>query len=443
MRVMRMKPIYLFAMFVACAVAPIRSADACDCIGPGAACAAAWGAEAVFVGHVVSIDWSSIGRGRVQLAVLEPFRDLQLSQVTLVSEGSNCDYPFRMGESYLVYAHRMRDGQLSTSICARTRPVAEATEDLTYLRSLTTIAPGTPARVSGQVQLWEYPLPPGGALRQMSGVSVTATGGGRTVSARTNDRGQFELNGLVLGKYELVVTPPAGYQGAARTIDIHDPRPCGVQTLLVRYDGRVSGRVINGRGGGVAGLPIELVRRADLDREDGRVSRVQGWTLADGSYELRLVDPGNYVLGLNWIRPFNGRPTGPPVYFPGVTARADAATIAVSVGERVRLRDFMIPDSLRLVTVAGVVVDEAGRPVGEAQIYLRAEAPGPVIGPQFVTGADGRFAFTVRDGVRHDVHVTRYIGDEFGTTEVQTAIVPFTASSATPSITIVMRPNTR
>jgi hypothetical protein len=32
----------------------------------------------------------------VQLAVVEAFRDLQLSQVTLVAQGTNCDYPFKM-----------------------------------------------------------------------------------------------------------------------------------------------------------------------------------------------------------------------------------------------------------------------------------------------------------------------------------------------------------
>ena len=55
-----------------------------------------------------------------------------------------------MGQTYLIYAHRLRDGQLATSICARTRPVAEAAEDLTYLRSLATLVPGTPGRVASR-----------------------------------------------------------------------------------------------------------------------------------------------------------------------------------------------------------------------------------------------------------------------------------------------------
>src|SRR5688572_31114683 len=86
------------------------SADACSCAPGGLPCDAAWRADAVFVGHVVSIESSttpgnfSFSR-HVELAVLEAFRGLQLSQVSLVAQGSNCDFPFTMGETYVVYAH--------------------------------------------------------------------------------------------------------------------------------------------------------------------------------------------------------------------------------------------------------------------------------------------------------------------------------------------------
>jgi hypothetical protein len=424
----------LAAMAVCVSVLWPASVDACSCLGPGLPCEAAWSAEAVFVGHVVSIETS--GGRRVQLAVVEAFRGFQLSQVTVVTGygQADCGFPFEMGKSYVVYANRDRNGELTTSSCARTRPVENAAEDLTYLRSLATIVPGAPARLAGRVQLWEYPLPPGSELKPMSGVAVTATRAGEKVSAPTNERGEFELNGLALGTYDLVATPPPGYDNVSRRISIHDPRGCGVTTLFVQYDGRVTGRVVDGRGSGIAGLPIDLLRRSDLDRADDRVRRVQGWTAADGTYELRLVAPGEYVMGANWIRRVGRGPGGPVAYYPGVAERSDAATIAVSVGDRVRLKDFVIPAAVRLVTVNGIVVDETGRPVREARIYLRDNGESPnILGPQFVTGEDGRFVFTVREGLRHDVHVTRYVGDDLRTTEVQTAIVPFTASPATPS----------
>ena len=129
------------------------SAHACSCAGDGLPCDAAFRADAVFVGHVLSIESSRGGgnfrlRAQVEIAVLEAFRGLLQPQVALVAEGSNCDYPFRMGETYVVYAYRLADGQLVTSICTRTRPVAQATEDLTYLRSLATMDPARPARLA-------------------------------------------------------------------------------------------------------------------------------------------------------------------------------------------------------------------------------------------------------------------------------------------------------
>jgi hypothetical protein len=435
---------HLLATLAVCAIglAP-KSADACSCASPGLPCHAAWQADAVFVGHVVSIESSSMGGRLVQLAVVEAFRGFQLWQVTLVTgygEG-DCGYPFRMGESYVVYAQRSPTGQLSTSICSRTRPVANANDDLTYLRSLATIRPGDLARVAGRVQLWEWPRADH-ELQAMPGVTVTATGEGRTFSARADGRGEFELTGLPLGKYDVIASAPAGYQSIARSLEIHDPRGCDAPMLYVRYDGRVSGRVVDRSGGGIRGLPLDLVLTADVDKPGGSGNRVQAWTAADGTFELRLVAPGEYLLGFNAVRSDDGRLTFPRAYYPGVAEPTGAARVVVSVGYRARLRDFVVPDNIRLVTIEGVVVDEAGRPVSEASIALRDNTEGPnIIGPRFVTGDDGRFAFSVVEGGKYDVHVTRFVGADLRTREVQVAMVRFTASAGAPLLKVVMKPS--
>jgi Carboxypeptidase regulatory-like domain len=419
-------------------------ADACTCAGSGLPCDAAWRADAVFVGHVVSIESSSMGGRLVQLAVVEAFRGFQLSQVTLVTGygQGDCGYPFRMGESYVVYVQRSPTGQLSTSICTRTQPVVNASDDLTYLRSLAAIRPGDLARVAGRVQLWEWPRRTDRELRPLPGITVTATGEARTFSARADDRGEFELTGLPLGKYEIVARAPQGYEGVRRSLEVHDPRGCGAPVLYVRYDGRVIGRVVDGRGGGIRGLPLELVPTADLDKDGGSSNRVQVWTATEGTFELRLVAPGDYLLGFNSIRAHDGHLTSPRAFYPGVAEPPGAATIVVSAGERVRLRDFVIPDSIRLVGIHGVVVDEGGRPVRDASIALRDNTEGPnIIGPRFVTGDDGRFAFAVVDGGKYDVHVTRYVGSDLPTREVQVAMLPFTASAGTPVLTVVVKPS--
>jgi hypothetical protein len=274
-------------------------------------------------------------------------------------------------------------------------------------------------------------------------VPVTARGEGRAFSARTNSRGEFELTGLPVGKYEIVARAPDGHESIPRTVEIHDPRGCGQPAFLyVRYDGRVAGRVVDRSGVGIRGLPVELVLPGDVDKPGGTSNRFQTWTSTDGSFELRLVSPGEYVLGFNSIIGIDGQRTFPRAFYPGVTEPTGAARITVSAAEHVRLRDFVVPDSLRLVTVQGIVVDGAGRAVSDATVVLRDNTEGPnIIGPRFVTGDDGRFAFSVVDGGRYDVHVTRYVGADPATREMQVAMVPFTAAAATPVVTAVMKPN--
>ena len=44
-----------------------------------------------------------------------------------------CGYPFELGKEYLIYAYRLPSGRLVTNICSRTRPMAQAWEDLAAL----------------------------------------------------------------------------------------------------------------------------------------------------------------------------------------------------------------------------------------------------------------------------------------------------------------------
>ena len=150
---------YIVAALVGCVISLTpTAASTCSCAAAGSSCEAAWQADAVFIGRVVSIEASTSGRRSVQLSVTETFRGPHLPQVTLVtgSGGPDCGYPFRTGESYVVYAYRSPTGQLSTSSCSRTQPVTTAADDLGYLRSLGSIKPDDLARVRGRVELWDW-----------------------------------------------------------------------------------------------------------------------------------------------------------------------------------------------------------------------------------------------------------------------------------------------
>ena len=421
------------------------AAYACSCAGGALPCDVAWGADAVFVGHVISIETTLVagtpfagGGKRVELAVVEAFRGLQLSQVTLDTGNTSCDVSFAMGQSYLVYAHRLPNGQLSTSVCARTRPVGQASEDLRYLRSLATMNPRRPARVDGVVQLFEWPAPAGG-WKPWPRLVVTANGNGRTATTRTNERGEFRLNGLSVGTYELRARAPDGYRAVERTIEVHDPRGCGTVPLYVEHDARVSGRVVDARDGAIGRLPLALLPADSFSLRPNAVT-VQAWTKPDGTFELERVQPGNYLLGFGSIRSVDGRPTMVGALHPGVQSQSAATQIAVVARARVRLGDFVVPESITLAPVAGIVVDEAGSPVRGARVVLRQDVEGGNrVGPPAVTGEDGRFGFSLIDGASYLVHVTRYLGDERRPTGTQISMVPFTVAPSTPLVTVVMK----
>ncbi|HVS00951.1 MAG TPA: hypothetical protein VMW27_30300 [Thermoanaerobaculia bacterium] len=94
-------------------------------------------AAAVFTGTVLGITQED-NRRLVRLRVEESWKGAKCGEVTVTTGlgDADCGYAFQEGQTYLIYADKDR-GKLTTNICSRTRPAAEAGDDLTAL--------GTPA----------------------------------------------------------------------------------------------------------------------------------------------------------------------------------------------------------------------------------------------------------------------------------------------------------
>jgi MYXO-CTERM domain-containing protein len=112
------------------------SARACSCRPPAPPAEAREAAAAVFEGRVISIERGEPAGGpiRVKLSVVRTF-GADLGEVVTVRTGGSsaaCGFGFQQDESYLVYASE-HDGQLQVSLCSRTRPMADAAEDLKVL----------------------------------------------------------------------------------------------------------------------------------------------------------------------------------------------------------------------------------------------------------------------------------------------------------------------
>lgn len=113
---------------------------ACKCAVPTVEAARA-DASALFEGRVLSVVEESpegaMPYHRVTLAVVRAWKGLEREeQVEAITntQSAACGYPFTKDTSYLVYA-RESEGKLHVSLCSRTKPMADAAEDLAVLGS--------------------------------------------------------------------------------------------------------------------------------------------------------------------------------------------------------------------------------------------------------------------------------------------------------------------
>lgn len=166
MTIADMRRTVLASVFIVClAIFLPAGGFACSCIPPRPPEEAIANADVVFTGRVDKID-SRLVRGAVLTLkfawtkvksvfggpdpheIPDPpesnlrvrFEEAQsykgaVSETILVLTGyssGDCGFPFKKGESYLVYAF-VHDDSLHTSICTRTAPVHAAAADLDYL----------------------------------------------------------------------------------------------------------------------------------------------------------------------------------------------------------------------------------------------------------------------------------------------------------------------
>jgi Carboxypeptidase regulatory-like domain len=82
------------------------------------------------------------------------------------------------------------------------------------------------------------------------------------------------------------------------------------------------------------------------------------------------------------------------------------------------------------------------QPVREATITLTDSTEGPnSVGSPVTTGGDGRFTFALVEGGKYELRARCYVGTDVRTRELQMTMTPLKVSSATPFVTLVMKPN--
>lgn len=367
-----------------------QTAKACSCLSPGTPCESYGRAAAVFVGTVTGvrtseqpkakdvverrkqedageIDWTPIA---YRFSVEQAYLGVAGAEIEIFTGrgGGDCGVTFQTGQRYLVYAYRSKD-KLTTSICTRTKPFNRATEDVAFLGTLSSAAPGV--TIYGKVNYQPDEKPEGSEVFS-SDVLITIEGESEKKEIRPDSEGGFRVSGLRPGRYQVALRLPETLTTPRNeeVLTLAD-RGCGAVGWYIVDNGRVNGRVVNANGEPVARILVSLVDpNASATDYPSKLER----TNDEGYFAFSAVPRGTYHIAVNQNRhPDPNDPTNayPLSFYPGVVDQKHAQAITVGAGEKLSDIEVRIPSKRPASMLTGSVVWEDGSPVANAQLSVQ------------------------------------------------------------------------
>ena len=402
----------------------------CSCMSSGPPCEAAWKVDAVFFGKVVelhhdrkepdsngSIQFNGFLGTHALFEISESFRGItggtKQIEIRTGMGGGDCGYPFKLGESYVVYARRSKDDLLVTSICSRTAPAERAEADLQYFHNFK--ANATNGYVYGQVSDGHSKPKYEQAERAhiyepISGAVVTLTGGEGTRTLITGDDGAFRFDHVPPGTYQ-VSAAKEGYSSQAYWFASGAPKiqvhagGCGFAPQFLVVDRRIVGTLVRADGQPAAGVQVEIVPTKPDEQHSLPFPAAEVKTDAEGHYELKNLRPGEYYLGINLARTPSKEMPYTRYFFPGAEDSAAAIPALVGDGQQIKKYDFPIPAAQKERQVEGFVFWPDGHPAENVDIFLEDPRwPWQTNVVLATTDAKGHFTVLVFDRTHYRIH---------------------------------------
>lgn len=416
-----------FALIAGIMLVSSANVFACSCqFGGSVPCQEFWRVDAVFSGTVVSSGKIKVDRGSyksdmrlVHLTVDQPIRGMQTAEVDVITGwgGGDCGYGFKPGQRYLVYAYRdEKDNSLSTSICTRTRLLAEADDDFAFIKALPTS--NAQGLIFGTVGKRNHEPKEGEPwYKPIADAELTIEGKDAQYQAQSDAKGNFRVENVLPGKYVVKVKLPPGLirdslqkDEGATTVENEvevAAQGCTETGFYLESDTRVRGQVLDVNGNPVANMRLNM-RGAASDKRNINTF-LHATTDSEGFFEFKIVPPGDYLLGYHLLNsPLQeGQPYG-RTYLPGVASKALATIVKVKEGESLTGFTLRLPAPLSQRSVTGVIVWSDGQPVSDASVYLGLNEEGEMSALSSVqTDANGRFTLKLYEGLQYKVGAFR------------------------------------
>ena len=359
--------------------------------------------------------------GKVHFVVEEAFIGIDGKEVDIESDAnSSCGYSFEQGELYLVYAYGSQEKRLSTSVCTRTTPLTQATEDLAFLQNLP--PRGSGVRIFGNVSaittISTEHYKNGVYKKGLAEIKVTVKDlQGRVFNTVTGDNGDYEFKGLKPGVYTVEAKLPDYYseRSPSDKLTIAD-RGCAEKNYVGVIDGSISGVLVDADGNPVKRTNRDQLSAVDLisiDETGNPRYSIPKYVDEQGRFTFSEVQPGRYLLGINIARNPSADSPYPPTWYPGVADKSQATIIEVGRAEKLTGYTIKLTGKLTSYRVQGVIYWPDGRPVPSASVYLESEDhPGDCVNNCRKTDMSGRFELIGYEGAKYRIIASTYINPE-------------------------------
>jgi hypothetical protein len=296
--------------------------------------------------------------------------------------GGDCGYQFQVGIEYVIYAYKNSAGTLETSICTRTHPLTESPLDAKYIREMST-APQT-----GELRV-RTALP---GIPSQSGAVIIAEGQGQRYAVVADAVGEAVFGGLGPGEYTIHIASDGDLPDDPK-VQLHAKGCLDVNLFRAL---RITGRVITTSGVPASRIQVQF-RSIDNKFGDGGLL-----TDADGRYELRILRPGEYHLGINLNQAARRDSPYPRWFHPGTENPAAATKVDFSGRPETRVYDLTLPDPLPERTVDGIISRADGQPA--VRCVVTAFDAFRNVFAQGLTDQSGHFLIRIFGGTSYQLH---------------------------------------